>query len=358
MSTSREKALIALSGGVDSAVAAAILKDRGFHVEGFYMKNGFPGKSETEARSAADKLRISLHVTDLTDPFRKEIVDYFVAEYLSGRTPNPCVLCNKKIKFFYLMKLAEQFGFGHVATGHYARIEDLGGKYGYRIRKGIDTKKDQSYFLSRLGQEELGKIIFPHGNSTKEEVKEMAAKIGFGSLAQKESQEICFIPNNYRDFLEKYSQESLPQPGNIVSLQGQIVGRHQGIHSVTIGQRKGLDISSDRPYYVLEIRKDTNEVVVGRDEDQFFGGLIAKDISWVSPAYLSSKDIEARVHIRYRHRGVDSTIVKHTSDGEGNSALVTFEKPQTAVAPGQAAVFYQGDIVIGGGWIERGIKLD
>ncbi len=355
---SKKKVLIGLSGGMDSTVAASILKDGGYHVEGFYMKNGFPGKSETAARSAADKLNIPLHIADVSNPFREEIVDCFVREYLSGRTPNPCVVCNKKIKFFYLMKLAEQFGCDHIATGHYARIKDIGGENGYRIRKGADTKKDQSYFLSRLGQKELKRIIFPHGNSTKEEVKEMAASIGFASLAKKESQEICFISSDYRDFIESYAQVTLPRSGNIITLEGRIVGRHRGIHTLTIGQRKGLDISSRRPYYVLEIRRETNEVVVGRDEDQLFGGLIATDISWVSPDHLPLKDIEARVHIRYRHPGVDATIEKHRSDDKRESALVTFAKPQKAIAPGQAAVFYQGDMVIGGGCIERGIKRD
>lgn len=354
----RKKVLIALSGGVDSAIAAAILKGEGYHVEGFYMKHGFPVKSEAEARSAADKLNIPLHVTDLTSPFRKEVVNYFLREYLSGRTPNPCVICNKKIKFFYLMEKAEHCGFDYIATGHYAGIENLGGESGYRIRKGFDTGKDQSYFLSRLGQNELKRIIFPHGRNTKEKVKEIAASIGFGSIAENESQEVCFISGDYRNFIKRFAEEPLPKPGNIVTVQGRIVGKHRGIHTLTIGQRKGLDIASDRPYYVLEIRKDTNEIVVGRNEDQFFGRLIAKDISWVSPSYLTSNDIKARVHIRYRHRGVEATIENNASDGKGKSVMVTFETPQKAVAPGQAAVFYHGDIVIGAGWIERGIKLD
>jgi tRNA-specific 2-thiouridylase len=355
---SREKVLIALSGGVDSAVAAAMLKDEGYHVEGFYMKQAFSGKSEAAARSVADTLHIPLHVMDVTVPFRTEIIDYFLREYLSGRTPNPCVLCNKKIKFLQLMKEAEYREFDYIATGHYARIENLGEDGGYRIRRGCDTKKDQSYFLSLLGQKELQRIIFPLGRNTKEAVKKMAAAIGFGSIAKEESQETCFVPDNYRIFIENYAGEQLPQPGDIVTTTGRIVGKHRGIHTLTIGQRKGLDIASDRPYYVLEIRKDTNEVVVGRNEDQFFDGLVAKDISWVSPSYRTLKDIKAQVHIRYRHRGVNATIKNDDPDGRGRSVPVTFETPQKAVAPGQAAVFYEGDIVIGAGWIERGIKRD
>jgi len=194
----KKNVLIGLSGGVDSTVAAAILQEEGYHVEGFYIKNGFPGKSEPAARSAADKLNIPLHIEDMTDLFRREIVSYFFREYVRGRTPNPCVICNKQIKFFSLMKMAEQCGFDYIATGHYARIANLGEENGYRIQRGIDTKKDQSYFLSRLGQRELKRIIFPHGNSTKHEVKEKADAIGFSSLAKSESQEICFIQGNYK----------------------------------------------------------------------------------------------------------------------------------------------------------------
>lgn len=354
----KKNVLIGLSGGVDSAVAAAILKEEGFHVEGFYMKNGFPGKSENAARNAADKLNIPLHIEDMTNLFRREIVSYFFREYVTGRTPNPCVICNNKIKFFSLMKMAKQCGFYYIATGHYARIVNLGGENGYRIQKGADIKKDQSYFLHRLRQRELKRIIFPLGNSTKEKVKEKASAIGFVSFAKNESQEICFIQGSYRDFLKNFSEEQLPRPGNIVTTQGEIVGKHKGIHTLTIGQRKGLSISSSHPYYVIEIRGETDEVVVGREEDQLFGGLIARNISWCSPAYASLKDIKARVHIRYRHRGVNSTLVQDSKDNTDNSALVTFEDPQKAVAPGQAAVFYQGETVIGGGWIERGIKVD
>lgn len=354
----KKRVMIGMSGGVDSTVAASILQEEGFHVEGFYMKNGFLEKSEEAARSAAAKLDIPLHVTDLAVPFDKKIARYFVSEYLSGRTPSPCVLCNKTIKFFHLMELADRFGCDTIATGHYARIENLGGTHGCRIRKGVDTKKDQSYFLSRLGQKEISRIIFPLGSHTKEMVKEMASRMGFGALAKQESQEICFIADDYRTFLERQAHTPLPRPGNIITSQGRIVGRHGGIHTLTIGQRRGLNIASSRPYYVIDILRETDEIVVGRDEDQLSHGLIAEDISWVSPDYLPPMTMKARVQIRYRHGGVDATIDGYTSDRGGNAARVLFEKPQKAVAPGQAAVFYQGDIVIGGGWIERGIRGD
>ena len=354
----RKRVMIGMSGGVDSTVAAAILQEEGYHVEGFYMKNGYLDQSEGAARSAADRLDIPLHITDLAAPFKEKIAGYFVSEYLSGRTPSPCVLCNKTIKFSYLMELARQYDCTCIATGHYARIAHRGGPYGYRIRRGVDATKDQSYFLCRLGQEELGKLIFPLGARRKEAVKERASQIGFASLAKQESQEICFIADDYRDFLERHAEPPLPRPGNIVTVQGQIVGRHRGIHTLTIGQRKGLNISSSRPYYVIDIRRETDEIVVGRDEDQLSRGLIAEGISWVSPDYFPPVHMKAQVHIRYRHRGVDAAIEGYNSDRGTKAARVLFDTPQKAVAPGQAAVFYQEDIVIGGGWIERGIRSD
>jgi len=340
--------LVGISGGVDSAVAAVLLKERGYHVEGLYLQNGFPAGSEGEAAAVAERLGFPLHTLDAASSFRKDVVDYFAAEYLAGRTPNPCIVCNKKIKFRYLLEEARTRGLDSIATGHYARIADSGGGLG--LFKGIDRGKDQSYFLFQLGQEELGHLIFPNGDKTKKEIRDMA--LGFGLPPRKESQEICFIPDdNYRTFLETYPV-TLPRPGNIVDREGNLVGKHRGTHTVTIGQRKGLNIASRRPYYVLEINTERDEVIVGREEDQFVCGLTAGNCSWISDNPADGDTFHARAYIRYRHRGVDSEITPLP----GGQVHVRFMTPrQVGVAPGQAAVFFQGDRLLGGGWIERGL---
>jgi len=339
--------LVGISGGVDSAVAAAILKERGYRVEGLYIQNGFPVGNEADAVTVADRLGFPLHRLNVAPLFRKNVVDYFAGEYLAGRTPNPCIVCNKKIKFRYLMEEAQKKGLACIATGHYARTENMEGEDGFRLLKGIDKVKDQSYFLFQLGQEELQHLIFPNGDKTKKEIQEIAS--GLDLPPKKESQEICFIPDdNYRNFLESYPV-TLPRPGNIVDEKGNIVGKHRGTHSVTIGQRKGLNIASERPYYVLEIDIKKDEVVVGREEDQLAQGLIATNCSWISPGSVSRDILHTKTYIRYRHRGVDSEV-SFLSD---NRVRVIFKTPQKAVAPGQAAVFYQGDCLKGGGWIER-----
>ncbi|MEA3323222.1 MAG: tRNA-specific 2-thiouridylase, partial [Patescibacteria group bacterium] len=233
---------------------------------------------------------------------------------------------------------------------HYARVKNTEGKDGFRLLEGIDKGKDQSYFLFQLGQEELRNLVLPNGDKTKEEIEAMAS--GLGLLPGKESQEICFIPDdNYRDFIENYPV-TLPRPGNIVDESGNIVGRHCGTHSVTIGQRKGLNIASERPYYVVKIDTQKDEVIVGREEDQFSDGLIAANCCWISPGFINGDVLHARTHIRYRHRGVDSEITFLPD----NRVRVIFKTPQKAVAPGQAAVFYHGDCLTGGGWIEVSLR--
>ena len=342
--------LVGISGGVDSAVAAAILKERGYRVEGLYIRNGFPAGSESEAASVAAILEFPLHVLDAAQSFKENVVDYFAAEYLTGRTPNPCIVCNKRIKFRYLIEEARSRGLDFIATGHYARIEDSEGDDGLRLLKGIDKGKDQSYFLFQLGQEELQHLIFPNGDRTKKEIKEMAS--GLGLVSGRESQEICFIPDdNYRDFLENYPV-TLPRPGNIVDENGNVVGKHKGTHSITIGQRKGLNIASECPYYVLDIDTKRDEVIVGREEDQFAQGLIAANCSWILPGSFNRDVLRAKTYIRYRHKGVDSELTFLPD----KRVHVRFNAPQKAVAPGQATVFYQGDRLLGGGWIERSLR--
>jgi tRNA-specific 2-thiouridylase len=352
--------LIGISGGVDSAVAAYLLKKEGYRVEGLYIYNGFPNRAEEDAVRVAEILSIPLHRIDVAKTFKKDIVDYFITEYRSARTPNPCIVCNKKIKFHSLLNEAKKRNIDFISTGHYARIDDMGGTNGLRLRRGKDRKKDQTYFLFQLGQKELSKLLLPNGDMTKDEVKRIGADLGFGSLTERESQEICFIPDDdYKGFIEK---DHNFQPGNIVTTRGEIVGKHRGIHSLTIGQRRGLNIASERPYYVLEIDKERNEVIVGRNENQYCDGLIARNVTWSSNIYSAATNIKANTHIRYRHRGASSEItVDPPVNGKNNNidtVHVRFDTPQKAIAPGQAAVFYQGDILIGGGWIVKGVNND
>jgi tRNA-specific 2-thiouridylase len=353
----KKSVLIGISGGIDSAVAAAILMKNGFRTEGLYIRNGFPTRAEVEAERVAEELDMPFHIIDLTSQFGNDIVKYFASEYAAGRTPNPCIVCNKKIKFRYLLEEIEKRGIDYLATGHYARIEERGKEKGFRLLRGIDTNKDQSYFLFELAQDALAKTIFPNGEKTKDEIREMARGLDLGAFSERESQEICFIPdNNYRRFIEDFLVPSPFAPGNIIDKNGVIVGRHRGIHTVTIGQRKGLNIASERPYYVTEINGNKNHVVVGRNEDQFFRGLIAEGVSWSSPSPLHEESLSARTQIRYRHKGVGS-IITHMPEKK-DSVFVLFDTPQKAVAPGQAAVFYQDDAVIGGGWISKGVRRD
>lgn len=354
-------------------MAAAALLNRGFEVEGLYICNGYSGGSEVRARRAADQLGISLHVADLTEIFDKEIVQYFTQEYLAARTPNPCIVCNRKIKFRTLLSYADRLGCDCVATGHYARILRNRDTGRYSLLRGFDAAKDQSYFLFLLGQEELSRTHFPLGDLTKEQVRAIALDMGMDAAQERESQEICFIPDDdYKAFIARYTDTANPISGDIVDRRGRILGRHNGIHSFTVGQRKGLHIAAPRPYYVLAIDREKNQIVVGYEEEQGFAGLIVSDASWVESDHPREEPFETLVRIRYRHRGVPSVVeplsaredlfpkgggAADSEEAQGR-LLVRFQEPQKAVAPGQAAVFYQDDRVIGGGWIEQGIPLD
>ncbi|MFH2011486.1 MAG: tRNA 2-thiouridine(34) synthase MnmA [Pseudomonadota bacterium] len=360
----KKRVVVSMSGGVDSSVAAALLKERGHDVIGVSMQIwDYSGHKDGEfrsccspediyhARAVADKLGIPFYVLNLENEFEKEIIDYFVTEYAKGRTPNPCILCNQKLKFDILLKKALGLKADFLATGHYARIRWDDSKERHLLLKGVDVEKDQSYFLFTLKQEEIKRLIFPVGGFTKKEVRKIAENIGLKVAYKKESQEICFIPdNNYRSFIAERIKENVSTKGNVINKDGEVLGRHEGIHLFTIGQRKGLGIPSSHPYYVLGFDLKSNSVIVGRDEDLLCKGLIAEDLNWISFPYLDS-EITVSCKIRYRYKDTEATV---TSQDNGN-VTVRFNIPQKAVTPGQAVVFYDGDVVVGGGWIKESI---
>jgi tRNA-specific 2-thiouridylase len=356
------KIAVAMSGGVDSSTAAALLKEEGHEVIGLTMRlwDAPPDPPENpgsclvpapvaEARRVAAQIGISHYVIPLQEEFEKEIIGYFVDEYLRGRTPNPCVVCNQRIKFQALLKKAEELGARALATGHYARIGADPETSRFRLWRGRDRRKDQSYFLFRLTQEQLGKILLPLGDKTKPEVREIARRLGLPVAQKSESQEICFIPDDdYRKFLESRKGKEIALPGKIVNRQGQELGRHHGIYAYTIGQRRGLGIAAAHPHYVLDLDAEKNFVVAGKNEELFSAGLIAREVNWISlppPKGIMAADVQ----IRYRHPGAPGVLVPL----EEGSVRVELKIPQRAVTPGQAVVFYRGDEVLGGGWIAR-----
>lgn len=343
-----------MSGGVDSSVAAARLQEAGHKVIGLWMQVQGEGPPEADpsfrdARAAARALGIPLTPVDLRAPFEEEIITPFLREYLSGRTPNPCALCNPRIKFGLLMERAASLGAESFATGHYARTawDPKGGRF--VLLRGLDRAKDQSYFLWGLSQEQLARCRFPNGESVKEEVRAMARSKGLPLSERGESQEICFIPSgDYRDFLHRHLQGKLPPGGTIVDTAGRILGRHEGVFGFTIGQRQGIGVPARRPYYVLRIDPAANQVVVGEKEDLLAKGLRARGMHWVSIP-PPEEELKAQAKIRYRHAGGACRV---TPRGEGE-VIVRFDEPQEAVTPGQALVLYQDDRVLGGGWIEE-----
>ncbi len=358
-----QKVVVAMSGGVDSTIAAALLLEKGYRVTGLFMRQwaecedanfgtNFLAESEEEARRMAASMGIKLYVRDLKDLFQKKIIDYFIDEYLAGKTPNPCILCNRYIKFGELYTLALELGADYFATGHYARIEkNKDGRW--LLKRGLDYKKDQSYALYNLNQKQLSKILLPLGGLEKKEVRAKAFDLGLGVSKKKDSQEICFIPaGGHGDFIKKIKPTKV-LPGNIVTDDGRKVGEHEGIANYTVGQRRGLNLAMGQRYYVKEIKAGENEVVVATREKLLAWGLIAKNLNWIAfDSLVEGRDVEAQ--IRYNSNATKAFLIPL----KAGKAEVRFDQPQIAVAPGQSVVFYQDDIVLGGGIIETPIYCE
>ena len=341
------KIAVAMSGGVDSSVAAALLKEAGHDVTGVTMRTTDDRRAETDAADIAERLGIPHHVIDLRELFAEKIIDYFCGEYGRGRTPNPCVPCNRYIKFGALRDKAERLGAEFLATGHYAGIaQDSRGRY--ILKKGRDKNKDQSYFLCQLTQEQLSRTMFPVGEMTKDEVRKKAAEMGLPAAKRPESQEICFIPDNdHVGFAARYRAET-GQPGPIIDEGGRTLGQHRGIAQYTVGQRKGLGIAAAEPLYVTDIEPASNTVVVGRKEQIYDTELIADNINWIS-IDRPEHPISVKAKIRYRHAEAEATVEPQ----EDGLVYVKFSLPQAAITPGQSVVFYDGDKVLGGGTIVK-----
>ena len=357
------KVVVAMSGGVDSSVAAAILKEEGYQVIGVTMQiwpsdeladegdrfGGCCGLGAIEdAKRVAYKLGIPHYVMNFRDIFAQKVIANFCREYSLGRTPNPCIRCNQYIKFDALLERAKGLGADFVATGHYARIEKDKASGRYLLKKGIDRRKDQSYVLYPLTQEQLGHTLLPIGNFTKVRVREIARELELPVAAKPESQEICFVPDNdYHRFLKEYIPLA-EKPGPILNKQGNILGEHQGIIFYTIGQRKGLGISAREPLYVVAIDRERNAIIVGTKKEVYGSELIASELNWIAMEE-PKRPMRVKAKIRYLHQEAEAMV---TPSGE-NRVQVRFEEPQMAITPGQAVVFYDGNIVVGGGTIEQ-----
>jgi tRNA-specific 2-thiouridylase len=367
------KIAVAMSGGVDSSAAAAILKEQGHDLVGFSMQlwdqrrgtsvdaNGDPLPSRCcslddvyDARRVAEELGFPFYVLNLEREFERDVVQPFVASYLSGETPIPCVSCNSRLKFASLNALAASLGCEKVATGHYARVEYDSESNRYRLFRGRNLQKDQSYFLWELTQDQLSRSMFPLGEMSKPEVRQVARNSNLAVAEKAESQEICFVPDgDYAGFIDGYLEAEeainrLPGQGEIVDTGGVIVGQHTGIHHYTIGQRRGIGIAKERPLYVLSIDAPTNRVVVGGQDELLSREFIAAGVNWVACENPTSP-VPADVRVRYRHAAAPATITPLAN----GRARVVFDELQRAITPGQATVFYREDEVIGGGWIVK-----
>uniref|UniRef100_A0A7V4DG26 tRNA-specific 2-thiouridylase MnmA n=1 Tax=Candidatus Caldatribacterium californiense TaxID=1454726 RepID=A0A7V4DG26_9BACT len=342
----KQRVLVAMSGGVDSSVACLLLKEAGFEVIGVTMCLGegrcCGARAVEDARAVCHMLGVPHFVLDFSREMENIIIANFIAEYRRGRTPNPCVLCNRHLKFGRLLEHARVLGCDFLATGHYALLEKKDGRY--VIRRPKDRKKDQTYFLAAVSKEALPFLLFPLGRYTKEEVREIARKATLPVAEKPQSQDLCFIPGgNYREFLLRHLGEE--RPGNIVTRDGKVLGQHRGIFHYTIGQRRGLGIRAPYPLYVIAINPERNEIVVGRREELLSSGLVVKSFNWL----VDEPPKKALVQVRYQQKAQPCSV----EAGEHGAVTVVFEQPLEMVTPGQVAVLYDGDVLLGGGPIEE-----
>jgi len=367
-----ETIAVAMSGGVDSSTVAAMLRAEGRNVIGLTMQlwnqrrlAGHEGMPESvqgrccsiddvyDARRVAETLGIPYYVVNHEERFERDVVRPFVEEYLAGRTPIPCSLCNNHLKFDQLLVVAKQIGADKVATGHYAQVVFDGQLSRWLLKRPADKSKDQTYFLFGLTQEQLSRTLFPLGGMTKPEVRELARQHNLMIAEKPDSQEICFVPGgDYKRFLEAYLSEQGSTPtdvaGEMVTTDGKVIGEHAGVHNFTVGQRKGLGVATGSPLYVIQINNDTRQVVVGKDDELYSRTLRARRVNLISTNELR-ESMRVAVKIRHKHQPAPAVIESSGPD----EIRVTFDEPQRAITPGQAAVFYDGDIVVGGGWIEN-----
>lgn len=350
-----KRVLVGMSGGVDSSVAAWLLREQGYEVVGTTFKLWNEPTRDTkccsiddvrDARFVCHQLGLPHYMFNYEQLFRKQVVDAFAREYASGRTPNPCILCNRYIKFEEFCRRARELGFDHIATGHYARVQQApSGRW--ELLRGIHAPKDQSYVLYPATQEQLSMLLLPLGGYAKDEIRQMAQKQGLVVAQKPDSQDICFVPDgDHGAFLQRYTGKALT-PGNFVDKEGRILGPHKGLQCYTLGQRKGLGISLGRTMYVSQIHPQGDITLVEEEEDLLDSQVLVGTVNWVSIPQPDAP-IEAQVKLRYAHQAAPAVITPL----EGNRAAVLFDQPQRAATPGQAAVFYQGDRVLGGGVIE------
>jgi tRNA-specific 2-thiouridylase len=354
MLVAKKKIVVAMSGGVDSSVAAALLVEQGYDVQGVSLRmweeNQGPRvcSDHRGAAEVAKLLGISHTLLDLRAQFVETVVKPFASDYLHGRTPNPCVACNRDFKLGTLLKWAREQGADCVATGHYARIRRDDAASKVALFRGADRGKDQSYFLFALSREQLSHTYFPLGEMHKTEVREQARRLDLPIAERQESQDICF--GDYKALVSSYADETETTGGDVVDRTGKVLGRHGGIHSVTVGQRRGLGISAAEPLYVVGIEDETKRVIMGKKNELASHGLIARSINWLEVP--SGGELEAEVQIRYRAAAIACVITQH----DDQACEIRFKEPVAAVTPGQAAVFYRGEQLIGGGWIERALR--